>query len=182
MQRHAGLLARPCHATEQPSNGRMSRFDIGRKSWAWAVARKWTATTIDCAVSAVRQHERRGIVRYQRTVGALQGSCQNGFSRFQSGKIRSRNPCASARRDWQRRSCGSWRRSSPAHRIDREFLEIGLRDLAEHPGRSRRECRDPRADTMPAAGHGRSPPRASASSSCSTPTTSTILAAPAAWP
>src|SRR3954463_8260486 len=40
-----------CQATLQPSNCRMSRFDIGRKSCAWAVARILTALPIDLAVS-----------------------------------------------------------------------------------------------------------------------------------
>ena len=41
-----------CHATVQPSNCNMSRFDIGRKSWACAVALMLTALPIDFAVSA----------------------------------------------------------------------------------------------------------------------------------
>src|SRR5258705_4897167 len=41
-----------CQATVQPSNRRMSRFDIGRKSWACAVALTLTALPIDFAVSA----------------------------------------------------------------------------------------------------------------------------------
>src|SRR5476651_1899156 len=40
-----------CQATVQPSNCRMSRFDIGRKSWACAVALMLTALPIDLAVS-----------------------------------------------------------------------------------------------------------------------------------
>src|SRR5258707_14388470 len=40
-----------CHATVQPSNCKMSRFDIGRKSWACAVALMFTALPIDFAVS-----------------------------------------------------------------------------------------------------------------------------------
>src|ERR1700678_4715279 len=40
-----------CQATVQPSNCRMSRFDIGRTSWACAVALMLTALPIDLAVS-----------------------------------------------------------------------------------------------------------------------------------
>ena len=36
----------------QPSNWRMSRLDIGRKSWTCAVARKPIALLMPCAVSA----------------------------------------------------------------------------------------------------------------------------------
>ena len=38
-------------ATSQPSKRVMSRFDMGRKSLAWAAARKTTALSIDSAVS-----------------------------------------------------------------------------------------------------------------------------------
>src|SRR3982074_3494065 len=45
------LCSARAHATLQPSNCNMSRFDIGRKSCAWAVALMLTALPIDLAVS-----------------------------------------------------------------------------------------------------------------------------------
>ncbi|OIQ69947.1 hypothetical protein GALL_484450 [mine drainage metagenome] len=68
-----------CHATVQPSNCRMSRFDIGRKSCAWAVARKLTALPIDFAVSASASTSAAAPSDTSEQSVRLSGPATNGF-------------------------------------------------------------------------------------------------------
>src|ERR1700729_3131565 len=75
-----------CQATVQPSNCRMSRLDIGRKSWAFAVARLFTALPMGVRgrpdvdglshgfrVFVTAQYQGGHSLRHQRKSGALQG-------------------------------------------------------------------------------------------------------------
>ena len=88
---------------------------------------------------------------------ASAGRRRTGSSRSRRGRSRSQNPCASARRDWRRRSCGSWRRSSPARRTGRRISGNRPARSCRTRRQSRRRCRRPRADRRPSAGSCRSP-------------------------
>src|SRR6202035_1316005 len=68
-----------CHATLQPSNCRISRFDIGRKSWACAVALTLTALPIDLAVSASANTSAAAPSETSEQSVRLRGPATNGF-------------------------------------------------------------------------------------------------------
>ena len=135
----------------QPSNWMMSRFDIGRKSCAWAVARNATARRMRSAVSVSVSTSGRGAVRDERAVGALQRARRRrGSSRFPRGRTRSRDPCASAHRGCRRRSCGSSRRSWRARPTGRRGAGNSVPAILPNtPGEARPACRRPRAGRRP---------------------------------
>ena len=98
----------------------------------------------------VGQHDRGGAVGDERAVGALERARRRAdSSRSRCGRSRSRDPCASARRDCRRRSCGSSRRSGERVGLVAPALEIESGDLAEDARRSRPRCRPPRARRRP---------------------------------
>src|SRR6202012_62339 len=68
-----------CQATLQPSNCRMSRLDIGRKSCAWAVARTFTALPIDFAASESTRTSAAAPSDTNEQSVRLSGPATNGF-------------------------------------------------------------------------------------------------------
>src|SRR5205814_6115470 len=86
-----------CHATVQPSNCRMSRLDIGRKSCACAVARKLTALPMVLAVSASVSTSAAAPSDTSEQSVRLSGPATYGFfslSERQNSKPKSRRICA----------------------------------------------------------------------------------------
>ena len=113
----------------------------------------------------VGQHQRGRAVGHQRAVGALE---RTGDERIllarRCGRNRSRDPCATARRDCRRRSCGFSPRSSPARRTGRPSAGNRARRSCRKFRQSRPRCRPPRARRRLSTGFFRSPARASSSS------------------
>ena len=98
------------------------------------------------AVSRVGDHDRRRAVRDQRAVGALQrAGDERVLLGLLRGRTRSRDPCASARRDCRRRSCGSSRRSGRARRTGRRGAGSRRRRSCRTRRRSRPASRRPPA-------------------------------------
>ena len=100
VERDAGLRRARCRqASAQPSNLRMSRFDIGRKSCAWADAAEGDGALHLQAPSRYRSDDqRRRAVGDERAVGALRAARRRtGSSRYsarQNSKPRSLRICA----------------------------------------------------------------------------------------
>ena len=128
----------------------------------------------------VREHQRGGAVRHQRTIGALQRSRHERILLALGAAERVAEILAQLRVGIGRRRCdGSWRRSWPARRTGRRISGNRPARSCRTRRRSPPGYRRPRANTTHAAGCGRSP-AAGVRVICSTPTTSTIRAAFAA--
>ena len=68
-----------CQASAQPSNFRMSRFDIGRKSWTCAAARNTTALLQPSAVSTSASTTAAAPSETSEQSVRLSGPATNGF-------------------------------------------------------------------------------------------------------
>ena len=152
-------------ASAQPSNLRMSRLLIGRKSDTCAVERNAIALLDLQRGLDVGQHQRRGAIGHQRAVGALERA---GDERIllarRCGRTRSPDPCAIARKDCRRRSCGSSPRSWRARRTGRPSAGNKAPRSCRKSRRSRPRCRPPRAHRTLSTDFFRSPGPASWSS------------------